>query len=487
MTSPDGKSALYTKDNNLYLSETGSGKEKEAVQLTKDGAEEYTFILGAGFGGGAGGGGRRGAGGGGALQQRSPWSSDSKFFYATRSDRRNIKELFLVDSLATPRPALEKYKYSMPGEDAIPKTELHVGSRDSKIATRVTPKWRDESYSDLRWGKNSGELRFTRMDRLMRNLEMCILDAATGQSRVLISEGFESAPLIYSPPRHLEETGEMIWWSEKTGWGHFYLYDADGKLKNAITSGSWRASRIIALDEKSRMMYFVGNGREQGENVYYKHLYSVKLDGSELTLMNPGNAHHLTTAGLGGQGGQRGGPGGLAAMGSMLSPSRRFLVDNTSRVDQAPTSVLRDDRGHKVMDLEEADLSRLMEYGWQLPETFVVKAGDGVTDLFGNMWKPFDFDPKKKYPIIAYVYPGPQEEGVTHTFQPRGGIRNPPSTRTCNWLSSASSSLKSAIAAARRRAPRPTAATVTSTCAITAWRTRRRPSSSWRLGSRLST
>jgi dipeptidyl aminopeptidase/acylaminoacyl peptidase len=232
------------------------------------------------------------------------------------------------------------------------------------------------------------------VDRLCRNLELCSVDAVSGACKVMISEGFDNAPVSFQPPRYLAASGEMIWWSERSGWGHFYLHDSQGKRKCAITSGSWRASRIVGIDEKNRVLYFEGNGREKGENVYYSHLYSVKLDGSGLTLLDPGDASHL----------------------AMLSPSRQFLVDNSSRIDQAPASVLRDARGNKVMDLETADLSRLKEFGWRPPETFVVKAGDGVTDLYGNLWKPFDFDPKKKYPIIAHVYPGPQMEGVTHTF-----------------------------------------------------------------------
>ncbi|MFM7150888.1 MAG: prolyl oligopeptidase family serine peptidase, partial [Gemmataceae bacterium] len=155
-----------------------------------------------------------------------------------------------------------------------------------------------------------------------------------------------------------------------------------------------RASRIVEVDPKTLTLYFLGNGRESGENVYFQHLYSVKLDGSELRLLDPGSANHQ----------------------SQLSPSHQFVVDNASRVDQAPESVLRDASGNKIMDLEKTDLARLKEFGWQLPETFIIKAQDGTTDLFGNLWKPFDFDPKKKYPIIANVYPGPQQEGVTHTF-----------------------------------------------------------------------
>src|SRR4029077_16742598 len=173
---------------------------------------------------------------------------------------------------------------------------------------------------------------------------------------------------------------EMIWWSERTGWGHFFLYERAGKLKNALTTGHFPASTIVAIDTKHRQLYFRGNAREAGENVYQNHLYRVHLDGSNLTLLDPGNADHD----------------------SRLSFSRQFIVDNCSRIDLAPVSVLRDSQGKKIMDLEKTDISKLRDIGWKMPETFVVKAADGVTDLYGNIYKPFDFDPAKKYPIIAH-------------------------------------------------------------------------------------
>ncbi len=375
--SPDKKAYVFAKDHNLFLVE--GDKESEAVQLTKDGVEDYTF--------GAGEKGRK-------VRPRVEWSKDSKRFNVLRSDARGIKELYLVDSLATPRPKLEKYKYAMPGEDAVRKTELHVYDRQSKKLTRVPTKWRDEGYSNVHWGKTSDELRFVRSDRLIRHIELCAMNVASGETKCLISEGFDSANIVFQPVTYVEGTDEMIWWSERGGWGHYYLCDRDGKCKNAITSGTFRASRIAAVDAKNRVLYFHANGREPGENVYQQHLYSVHLDGTGLTLLDAGDANHT----------------------SSLSPTRQYLVDNWSRVDTQPRSVLRDSTGHVLMELEKADLSRLVEVGWKMPETFTVKAADGVTDLYGNLWKPFDFDPSKKYPIIAHVYPGPQQEGVTHTF-----------------------------------------------------------------------
>jgi dipeptidyl-peptidase 4 len=375
--SPDRKTFVFARRHNLFLAQ--ADKENEAVQLTTDGVEDYSF------------------GGGNTDTKTRPnvsWAPDSKAFYVRRQDARNVKELYLVSSLAAPRPTLEKYKYPMPGEEAVRKAELYVCNPADKRLVKVEGKWKDESFGNVHWGKTAEDLRFVRVDRLRRHLEFCSLNVPKGQCACLVAEGFENASVEQQPAHYLDETGEMIWWSERSGWGHYYLYDRAGKLKNPITSGAFRASRIVAVDIKNRLLYFNANGREPGENVYYQHLYCIHLDGSGLTLLDPGSSSHT----------------------SVLSPSKQFVVDNSSAVDKAPISVLRDVQGKQLMVLGATDLSRLKEIGWKMPETFMVKAADGVTDLYGNMWKPFDFDPKKKYPIIAHVYPGPQTEGVSGTF-----------------------------------------------------------------------
>ena len=406
---PDKKKYAFILRDNLYLCDEGQPEDK-ATQLSTDGADEYTFATGfggGGFGGGGGKGGNNAKGptvpGDRKTRPNVTWSSDSKAFYVTRTDSRGVKDLFLVDSIATPRPKLEQYKYPMPGEGEIRKSELHFCDVEKKALTRVPQKWKDERYFDLRWGKNTGELRFVRRDRLRRNLEICAYDVFAGTCKCLMSEGFDAAYLEVQQPRYIEESDDFLWWSEKSGWGHFYRYGRDGALKNAVTSGAWRASRIVELDAKNGVMYFLGNGREAGENPYYTHLYRVKLDGTELTCLDPSTA-----------------PGGSPASGfnqtSALSPSKKFVVTNSTAVDSAPFATVRDDGGRVLMTLETTDLSALKKAGWQMPETFTIKAADGVTDLYGNMWKPFDFDPKKKYPIIAHVYPGPQTEGVVYRF-----------------------------------------------------------------------
>jgi dipeptidyl aminopeptidase/acylaminoacyl peptidase len=413
--SPDRKAYLFVRDNNLYLSEgsdpiaaflfpswqpslptaitqgwlvaAGMSKlrESKAVQLTTDGAEEYSFV-------------RMAQSGSGMDDEIVPpevrWATDSKTFYALRVDTRGVQDLFLVNAIALPRPQLEQYRYPLPGEEAVRRNELFVGDRASKKMFRVKPKWKDEAYSNIHWGKTSDELRFVRRDRLWRNAEFCSVNVKTGEAKCLILEGFENGPVSLEAAYYIDETDEMIWWSERSGWGHFYLHGRDGKLKNQITSGLFRASRIRAVDAKNRLLYFLANGREPNENIYYEHLYCIHLDGTGLTLMDPGNGTHT----------------------SVLSPSKQYVVDNCNRIDMATVSTLRDATGKAIMKLEDTDLSRLYEIGWKMPECFTVKAADGVTDLYGNMWKPFDFDAKKKYPIIVHCYPGPQTEGVQHGF-----------------------------------------------------------------------
>jgi hypothetical protein len=284
------------------------------------------------------------------------WSPDSSAFYVTRSDSRGIADLFLVNSIAEPRPELETYNYSMPGEANVRRSELHVFDRAKKTLEPVERRWKDERYRNLRWTENEedkdgdeaslAELRLLRQDRLVRNLEYVSLIPSTGAIEVLLEEGFEAANVSPQSARYLEERDEFIWWSDRTGWGHFYRYDGQGKLLNAITTGRWRASRIVDVDEEKGLLFFMGNGREPDQNLYYEHLYRVHLDGSGLACMDPGDANHRST----------------------LSPTKGYLVDNCSRIDMAPVSILRDANGQKLLELELMDLTRLYEAGWQMPE-----------------------------------------------------------------------------------------------------------------------
>lgn len=438
--SPDEKTIVFARNHNLFMmdAESWALAQKKAddpaikeVQLTTDGEEHYSYA--------------RTVQAGGQIEQeqddqqeqteqegsdknaRVPavtlvWSADSKKFAVVRRDQRKVGDLWVIDSLANPRPKLQTYRYAMPGEENIPQSELTVFDRDTKAAVKMKiDRFKDQSVSiataPRRQGGGGGrgagapgdgpppmwlsatsdKLYFTRSSRDLHRLDVCVGNPETGEVRALIEERLNT--YIETKPLRLTNNGqELVFWSERTGWGHFYLYDAaTGALKNAITSGEYVATTLDGIDDKLRVMYFTAVGREAGEDPYYPHLYRISLDGTGIKLLNPGDASHSAS----------------------LSESNRYFVDTASRVDTAPESALYDTNGALVTKLESADLSALLEAGFRFPEPFKVKADDGITDLYGNMLKPFDFDPAKKYPVILYVYPGPQTESVTKAFNPR--------------------------------------------------------------------
>jgi dipeptidyl-peptidase 4 len=342
------------------------------------------------------------------------WSKDSKKFAVVRRDARKVGQLWVINSLANPRPTLETYRYAMPGEPNAPQAQLEIfdpaskarviakanAFRDQSIAIesdRITNHNRELEKTEPQWaGPGSDKLYFTRTSRDMYRVDTCVADAASGEVKPLIEERMniyvESKPL-----RVINQGTELIHWSERDGWGHYYLYDSEGKLKNQITRGEFVAEDIQGIDEKNRALLLTASGREEGEDPYFTHLYRAALDGSSMKLLDPGNTSHAIA----------------------MSDSGRYFVDNSSRVNSAPVAALHDWQGAAVLDLEKTDLTAVIAAGYKFPEPFEVKADDGITDIYGVMYKPFDFDPNRKYPLVAYVYPGPQTESVTKTFSPR--------------------------------------------------------------------
>lgn len=288
----------------------------------------------------------------------------------------------------------------MAGDKEVPQYELSVIDVQSRKQVKInTDKWKDQSLGVLHAGKESGQIFFERRRRTCDELEICKANTETGESKVLISE--KAKPYFNDQmyeAAFLNEGKDIIWWSERTGWGHFYHYDADGNLKNRITAGNWVAGQMVKIDTVGRMLYFEGYGKEKGRNPYYAFVYKAPIDGGGVTLLTAEDANHKT----------------------VMPKSCRYMVDNYSRVDLEPRSVLRDNNGREIMELARPDLRRLYETGWKMPERFVVKARDGVTDLYGVMWKPYDFDSTKHYPIISYVYPGPQTEAMVLDFSVSG-------------------------------------------------------------------
>ena len=428
--SPDDKSVLFARGHNLFMMDAENYKLALAafgdpaiqeVQLTTDGLEHYSFAR------------RLSEQAKTSLKKdqkgdtkhkdgpRVPatvlhWAKDSTKFSTVRQDLRKVGDLWVINSLANPRPKLETYRYAMPGEENVDQAELLIFDRESRkrltvkteafkdqtlqVATsRLTAREREKEKTEPKWlSETSDKMYFLRSSRDLHRIDVCVADTTTGEVKPLIEERLNT----YLETQALWTLGngqEFIHWSERDGWGHYYLFGADGSLKNQITTGEFVAGPIAWVDEKLRVMYFAANGREAGEDPYFTHLYRVNLDGTGLKLLDPGSASHASVA----------------------SDSGKYFINTHSQVHSAPRSELFDFTGLKLADLETTDVTALTEAGFKFPEPFKVKADDGITDLYGVMYKPFDFDPAKRYPIIAFVYPGPQTESVTKSFSPRSG------------------------------------------------------------------
>ncbi|MBS1761194.1 MAG: DPP IV N-terminal domain-containing protein [Bacteroidetes bacterium] len=349
------------------------------------------------------------------------WSPDSKSFALKRTDERKVKDLWVINSIAEPRPTLETYKYWMPGETDAPRDEIYLfRMADKKPILIKTSRFKDQTLDVFRstplkksldddfmpslWLGNNSSFFLSRTSRDLKRIDICKVNVSSDTALAVIEERLNTYIEII-PPGLVNGGKEIIEWSERDGWGHFYLYDGDGKLKNQITSGPYHCSSIMGIDEKKRVLYFSANGREnvatdkkgekqEKEDPYYLHLYKVNFDGSGLQLLNAGNYDNQF----------------------LMDDNQQYFVNNFSRVNTVPESNLINNEGKVVMKLETSDFSALMESGYKFPEIFKVKADDGITDLYGVMYKPFDFDASKKYPVIEYVYPGPQTESVNKAW-----------------------------------------------------------------------
>ncbi|SHO62965.1 S9 family peptidase [Algoriphagus zhangzhouensis] len=414
--SPDSSKVVYGKNYNLYwmdkenfLKAVKDEKDSTIVenQLTTDGEKDYEYGWG-------------GRGDDNVEEEKKKddrkrvgllWSTDSKQFVMTRSDSREVKDLWVIHNTRDPRPTLETYKYAMPGEKEQPQSELLHFSFESMELNKlpvstfkdqtislwsITPaaNTRDDDFRPATWLGDLDEFYFALTSRDLKKVDVVRWNLTTNEKEVLIEERSNT----YIDFDKLELVGnDMIWWSERDGWAHLYLYGKDGSMKRQLTSGPYHVSGTARVDEKNRKVYFVANGREKGEDPYYEHLYSVSLDGGAVSLLNSGDFTHDIS----------------------INDNASYFVDTYSRVNTTPVSVLKDRSGNKVMDLETTDLSQLFAAGYQFPEPFKFKADDGITDLYGVMYKPFDFDSTRKYPIIEYVYPGPQTEAVNKAFGSR--------------------------------------------------------------------
>ena len=387
VASPDGKRVAFIKDWNLWVRDVATG---QSTQLTTDGVKDFGYATdNAGWKSGDG--------------PILLWSPDSKKVATFKQDQRNVSDMYLVTTNVG-KPTLKAWKYPLPGDKEVAMIQRVVIDVDNPkvINLQVAPDphratLSDDisssgAFDDVDWSDGE-QLAFVSTSRDHKNEKFRIADPVTGAVREVFEE---TVPTQYESGwgsinwRFLHKTNEIIWFSERDNWGHLYLYDAaTGKVKNQITKGEWVVTRLLKVDEKNRLLYFIVDGH-QPENPYFSTLCKVGFDGKGFTVLTPEEGNHTVT----------------------LSPGGGYFVDSYSKPDVAPVTVLRDMNGKLITALEKTDISRLTASGWKPVTPFSVKAHDGKTDIYGLLFTPTHLDPNKKYPIIDYIYPGPQGGSV---------------------------------------------------------------------------
>jgi dipeptidyl-peptidase-4 len=397
--SPDGKKAAFIKDWNLWVRDVETKKE---TQLTFDGVKDYGYAT-------------DNAGWTHSDRPIMLWSPDSKKIATFQQDQRHVSTMYLVKTKVG-APELEQWKYPLPEDKKIIQIERVIIDVDNAKVIRLKVPAEDHrgtlsddiassgGYDDNEWNADGTRLMYVNTSRDHKLEKVRIANALTGDVKEVFEEKvatqYESGQGTINN-RFLDKTNEIIWYSERDDWGHLYLYDVNtGKLKNQITKGAWVVTQLLKIDEASRTLYFMANGREPGRDPYLAHFYSINFDGSNLKLLTPEEGNHNIN----------------------ISPDGKYFTDNYSQPHIPPVSVLRDMKGKLIIELERTDISKLLATGWKPVEPIKVRSADNKWDLYGIMFKPKNFDPSKKYPIVNYVYPGPQGGGVgTRNFGPSRG------------------------------------------------------------------
>jgi dipeptidyl aminopeptidase/acylaminoacyl peptidase len=380
--SPDGTKAAFIRDWNLWMIDVASRQESA---LTTDGVPNFGYAT-------------DNAGWTTSNNAILKWSPDSRRIATQQQDERNVNDMYLV-STNVGAPRLRQWKYPLPGDSVVAMIHHVIIDANSKRITRLQlpPQYHratmgdDISMDDYQWSPDGSRLALVSTGRDHKNAVLRVADATTGAVRDVFEEIEETHFESVTGWRVLWGTNEVLWYSQRDDWGQLYLYDlATGKLKNQITKGEGPVTQIVRLDEATRTVWFAANGREPGQDPYFRHFYRIKLDGTGYTSLTPDDGDHTM----------------------QLSPSGRWIVDTYSHAGLAPQVTLRDAAGKLVLPLEKADISRLVATGWKPPVRITVKADDGTTDIYGMMFVPTDLDASKKYPIINQAYPGPQSGSV---------------------------------------------------------------------------
>ncbi len=417
--SPDGTRGVYIKNHNLWWADSTSlrkmakdDKDSTIVEhaITTDGTANHSW---------------NGDDYMGDTQTdttkrlsafRVVWAPDSRHFATVRWDMTKVNELWVINSVANPRPKLETYKYQMPGEPG-PVGELYIfdvnGGEPHRVASHAfkdqdvsfcSPHATvEEFYKDFRsnrWLGDANGFYLLRTSRDLKRRDLCYVGINADSTHVILKERMNTY-VETREPYFIKGGKQFIWWSERNGWANLYLYNADGSLVSNLTEGAFHVEDVEAVNETAGYVVFTACGVNKDENPYQMHTYKVSLSGGPIKQLDMKDMN----------------------VSPDVSEDGKYFVANYSRVDAKPAVALYDAvLGRKITELEEADFSLLLAAGYRFPERFTVKAADGITDLYGAMYKPFDFDSTKTYPIIDYVYPGPQVEANNISWS-RGFLR----------------------------------------------------------------
>ena len=387
--SPNGKLAAYIEDFNLWIRNTKTGKR---IQLTFDGKKDYGYATNnAGW-----------------IQSKGPvlkWSPKSDKIATFRQDARGVGEMYLTTTNVG-HPILQAWKYALPGDEKIFEIErLIIDIKSNKIiklkmkndfqrsTTTDHVAGRGGELLDTQWSEDSSKLAFISSSRDHKEAHLQIADSKTGNVYSVHKENVDTyyeSGVRSENWKVLFESNEFIWYSEKDNWGHIYLYDLNTKkLKNRITSGNWLVRKVMHIDSDKREIIFTAGGKEKG-NPYHVYMYKVNFDGNNLTCLTPEKGTHSINP----------------------SPNWNYFVTTYSTTKNAPKSILKDRDGKTLFQLSTSNTDELKENGWQEPIEFNVKARDEKTNLYGLLYLPSNYKKNEKYPVLNYIYPGPQSGSV---------------------------------------------------------------------------
>jgi dipeptidyl aminopeptidase/acylaminoacyl peptidase len=393
--SPDGKRGAFVRDWNLWVRDIASGQEKA---LTTDGTPYFGYAI-------------DNAGWSTSDRAMVSWSPDSRRIGTQQQDERKVGEMYLVPTVVG-HPQLRVSKFPLPGDSVMAMLRRVVIDADAGTITRLQmpPDYHrgtlgdDIRMGDYVWSPDGRRLAIASVARDHKRAWLSVADVGTGAVRKVYEETVATQYESRAQWQVLWGANEFIWYSERDNWGQLYLYDLNtGTLKKKITTGDGPVMSIVRLDTTSRVVWFTAQGREAGQDPYFRHLYRINLDGTHNVSLTPDDGDHT----------------------AQLSSDARYVIDTYSKPDVPPVVTLRDAAtGAQIMALEKADISRLFATGWKPPIPIKMKAHDGKTDLYGLMFVPTTLDPSKKYPVVNNVYPGPQTGSTgSRTFTPARGDR----------------------------------------------------------------